>query len=126
MVLHDYELKVPIHGLIVVREGAKGEVRSNCATSMMSGALCFFVESLQCSFLAGLAQSLGIATLQVLVRVIVPGFVGKDNHADRPPGLRAPVLEVILQNGPRETLSKKVMSASTTFFGLATWNSDYS
>ncbi len=71
MVLHDYELKVPIHGLIVVGEG---EVRSNCATSMMSGALRFFVESLQCSFLAGLAQSLGIATLQVRVRVSVPAL----------------------------------------------------
>ncbi len=122
-------LEVPMHGFIVVREGAKGEVRSNCATSMLHGALCFFIQSLQCSFLTGLVQSLGIATLQVLVRVSVPGFVGKDNHADRAPGLRAPVLELIHKMGPAErrpptgfcTLSTKVMGASTTVFVLTTW-----
>ncbi len=92
MVLHEDELKVRMHGLIVVGEGEKDEMRSNCAASILHGALRYFIESLQCSFLAGLAQSLGIAPLQVLVWVNVQGFVGKDNHADRAPGLTAQFL----------------------------------
>ncbi len=87
MVLHDYKLKIPMHDLIVVGEGARTEVRSNSAPSMLHGALRFFIESLQCSCFVGLAYALGVAIFQVVVRITVLALSGKTITLTAQPGL---------------------------------------
>ncbi len=77
MVVNDDELKIPMHGLIVVGEGARGEVRSNCAPLMVHGALRVFIQS----------HAIVVPILQVVVRISVPALSGKSITPTAHPGL---------------------------------------